>query len=238
MTPMSRLKLGELDLSVIDPHERDTRYIYDEIFDQQIYTHDSFRVPVGGTIMDVGANIGLYSIWAAQRYAPRRILAYEASPVTFRYTADNLARCLQPTPVDVLCISRAISSVAGREAILSQAPLVSGIATMLDVSRVAWARNLADGGELITHKTETTTVSAEMLRLGLDRIDMLKIDVEGHFMEVLAGVSAADFARISNIVLEADYLDVLGLSEEDICVWLRARGYEAEARDLTVYAWR
>ena len=34
---MRRMRFGTLDLSVIDPHERDTRYIYDEIFVSQIY---------------------------------------------------------------------------------------------------------------------------------------------------------------------------------------------------------
>ena len=237
MKPMSHLQLGELDLSVIDPHARDTEYIYDEIFGAQIYAHDRFRVPAGATIMDVGANIGLYSIWAARRYRAGRMLAYEASPVTFRYTADNLARHIG-AGTEVCCFNKAVSSHPGRELALSQAPLVSGISTMLDVERVAWARELRRTGELVTHSTTTTTVSDEMARLGLANVDLLKIDVEGHFMEVLAGIAADDFARISSIVLEADYLDVLGLSEEDICVWLRARGYTAEARDLTVYAWR
>lgn len=238
MTPMAQLQLGELALSVIDPNARDTEYIYDEIFRQQIYAHDRFRVPVGATIMDVGANIGLYSIWAARRYEGPRILAYEASPVTFRYTADNLSRHVASPGIEARCFNRAVSSRPGLELALSQAPYVSGISTMLDVERVSWARELQQSGELVTHRTTSTTVSDEMARHVLDRIDVLKIDVEGHFMEVLAGIAPADFARIDNIVLEADYLDVLGLSEEDICAWLRARGYTAEARDLTVYAWR
>ena len=52
-------------------------------------------------------------------------------------------------------------------------------------------------------------------------------------MEVLAGIAPADFARISNIVLESDYLEVLGLTEEKVCDHLRARGYAAEAREVT-----
>lgn len=238
MTPMSHLQLGELDLSVIDPNARDTEYIYDEIFEQKIYAHDRFRVTAGATIMDVGANIGLYSIWAAQRYEAARILAYEASPVTFRYTVDNLRRHIPAAATDARCFNTAVSSRPGLELALSQAPLVSGISTMLDVARVPWARELQRTGELVTHSTTTTTVAAEMGRHGIANVDILKIDVEGHFMEVLAGIAPDDFVRISNIVLEADYLDVLGLTEEDICVWLRARGYTAEARDLTVYAWR
>jgi len=42
---MKHLTLGGLDLAVIDPHERDTRYIYDEIFVDQIYFHPEMRLP-------------------------------------------------------------------------------------------------------------------------------------------------------------------------------------------------
>jgi hypothetical protein len=48
----------------------------------------------------------------------------------------------------------------------------------------------------------------------------------------------AEFDRIANIVLEADYLDVLQLSEERICEFLRARCYATEVCDQTIYGWR
>lgn len=238
MTPMRRLTLGELELSVIDPNARDTEYIYDEIFGQEIYAHDRFDIRPGATILDVGANIGLYSIWAARRYRAAEIVAYEASPDTVRYTADNLARLVDAGITRAQSLNQALSSRAGVEMTLAQAPFVSGISTMLDVDSVPWARELQRSGELVQHAITTTTVSSEMSRHGLARVDVLKIDVEGHFMEVLAGIDEEDFARIGNIVLEADYLDVLRLSEDDICDWLGARGYEAVARDLTVHAWR
>ena len=57
---MQRMTFGDLDLAVIDPHERDTRYIYDEIFVSQIYDYPEMRIPKHPVIMDVGANIGLY----------------------------------------------------------------------------------------------------------------------------------------------------------------------------------
>jgi FkbM family methyltransferase len=235
---MARMTFGDLDLAVIDPHERDTNYIYEEIFKQRIYHHSKFRIPANATIMDVGANIGLYSIWAAREYNPAAIFTYEASPVTFRYLIDNVSRHIDKGNIEVRCVNRAVSSAPGLELILKQAPLVSGISTMLDATKVTWVRDLQDAGDLVSHKTISTTVSAEIAKNGSARIDILKIDVEGHFMEVLAGISEADFERIGNIVLEADYLDVLQLSEERICAFLGAKGYTTEARDLTVYAWR
>src|SRR5262245_44299175 len=68
---MQRMTLGGLDLAIIDPHERDTRYIYDEVFVSQIYDHPEMRIPQHPVVMDVGANIGLYCLWAHRRYQPR-----------------------------------------------------------------------------------------------------------------------------------------------------------------------
>ena len=79
-TAKRRMRLGDLDLSVIDPFERDTEYIYNEIFEGGTYDHPRIKLPERPTIIDVGANIGLFTIWAARKHRPRTILAYEASP--------------------------------------------------------------------------------------------------------------------------------------------------------------
>ncbi|MFZ4809430.1 MAG: hypothetical protein ACOYLQ_19415 [Hyphomicrobiaceae bacterium] len=67
MTPLRRLRLGDLDLSINDPFERDIEYIYNEIFLSHVYEHPQIRLPERPTIIDVGANVGLFTIWAARR---------------------------------------------------------------------------------------------------------------------------------------------------------------------------
>jgi hypothetical protein len=83
MIPMRRLRLGDLELSHHDVFERDIDYIYSEIFPGAAYDHPHIKLPERPTIVDVGANVGLYSIWAARKYQPQTILAFEASPSTF-----------------------------------------------------------------------------------------------------------------------------------------------------------
>jgi len=76
---------------------------------------------------------------------------------------------------------------------------------------------------------------------GLTTVDLLKIDVEGHFMEVLEGISPADTAKVRNIVLEAEYVEALGHSSGSISAILRDKGYNVEAQDaaqIMIYAWR
>lgn len=47
-----------------------------------------------------------------------------------------------------------------------------------------------------------TSVSLLMRRHSLQRIDLLKIDVEGSELDVLLGIEAADFLKIRNVVAE------------------------------------
>lgn len=87
----------------------------------------------------------------------------------------------------------------------------------------------------------STTVSREMAVRGLASIDLLKIDVEGYFMEVLEGIALADFAKIRNIVLEAEYTEALGHTADSLCALLRDKGYDVEAKQaaqIMIYAWR
>lgn len=236
---MKRLTLGGLDLAVIDPNERDTAYIFDEIFTERIYEHPRFELAPGAIILDVGANIGLYTIWAARRYRPATIVAFEASPTTYAYLVENVARHVDRAATRVQTVNQAVSDAEGLTLELHQAPFTSGISTVLGEASVPWVDALRKSGELVTHKVTTTTLSREIARRGIERVDLLKIDVEGHFLAVLAGIGPADMARVRRIALEADYLEALGLKEDDVHALLRAKGFATDTRGhQTIYAWR
>jgi hypothetical protein len=76
---------------------------------------------------------------------------------------------------------------------------------------------------------------------GLASVGLLKIDVEGYFMEVLEGIAPADFAKVRNIVMEAEYAEALGHTADSLCALLSDKGYSVEAKDaaqIMIYAWR
>lgn len=235
---MQRMKFGDLDLSVIDPHERDTQYIYDEIFVERQYDHPSFKLPAASTIFDVGANIGLFCIWAHQVHRPRAIHAFEASPVTFAYLQDNIARYVEPGTTHVRAINKAVARAAGKTLTLHQSPLVSGISTLLDQAQVPWVKSLSDSHEIIKHQVPTTTLSEEIRLQDIQSIDLLKIDVEGYYMEVLGGLDDAGFARVRNAVIEIEYADVTGAGPDEVDRLFRAKGFKTDPREQTLYAWR
>jgi FkbM family methyltransferase len=232
------MTFGGLELSVIDPHERDTKYIYDEIFVSQIYYHPEMRIPKHPIIMDVGSNIGLYGIWAHRRYQPKEMYCYEASPRTFPYLEANVERLIDAETTKVHIFNRALARSSGETIALHQSPLVSGISTLLDKSKVRWVQELSASDDLITYDVVTSTVSAEMAANKIPAVDILKIDVEGYFMEVLKGIAEADFERIRNIVVEIDYSAEAEVTPLDVEAMLTARGYQIDQEDGTFYAWR
>jgi FkbM family methyltransferase len=238
---MRRLQLGDLDISHYDVFDRDIQYIYDEIFPGAAYDHPHVRLSGQPTIIDVGANVGLYSIWAARKYRPAKILSYEASPTTFACLSDNVARHISPGGTAASCFNLAVSNEAGRDLVLHQPPWNSGFSTLLDGAKLPWVEELRGSGELIAHKVRSTTISHEIAKHGLAVVDLLKIDVEGHFVEVLEGIAQADLPKVRNIVLEAEYADALGQSRESLCALLHSKGYSVEAKDaaqIMIYAWR
>jgi predicted aspartyl protease len=97
---------------------------------------------------------------------------------------------------------------------------------------------------MTAYEVISSTVSDEIESNRLAAIDVLKIDVEGYFMEVLKGIAPNDFARIANMVLELDYLPETGIKPGEVEELLRAKGYRTDWLDpsqdnnLVLYGWR
>jgi FkbM family methyltransferase len=82
-----------------------------------------------------------------------------------------------------------------------------------------------------TYQCPVTTVSAEVARHGIDRIDLLKIDAEGSELDVLAGIDPADWPRIGQVVLEAHGAELRHGAE----AVLREHGFHVSAQRVGFY---
>ena len=127
----------------------------------------------GGDFVDVGAQIGLYTVTAARATAGR-VLAFEPNPLARAQLAENvrLNGC-----TNVAVVPKAVGGSPGRA--LLHVPATP------DPSFSSLAGGRFAEGEPID--VEVTTVDAEVEALGL-RPSVVKIDVEGGELAVVEGM--------------------------------------------------
>ncbi len=162
----------------------------------------------GMTVIDVGANDGLYTLFAARRVGRRgRVVAVEPSSRERRNLERNLALNRLK---NVMVVPNALAAEAGR-ADLQIAPAVHG------------GHNTLGG---FAHEGETLDAVAQRLALG--KVDVAKIDVEGAEVKVLTGGRALLMASHPVLLIEAndDALRKQGTSTDDLIALLRSLDYE------------
>ncbi|MTH99690.1 FkbM family methyltransferase [Roseibium sp. RKSG952] len=122
----------------------------------------------GSVFVDVGANVGTYSLFAAKRGA--RVLAIEANPETAGKLAFNIAAN------DLAAVELAQTAVGAEAGELSlwHEPSNCGFATLVeDLTTGEWA------GDWRPRKVAVRPLLDVVQEAGLSRVDVMKIDVEG-----------------------------------------------------------
>lgn len=131
----------------------------------------------GGVIIDVGANVGAYSRSIRNANRTVQIHAFEPHPKTYLKLTENVAL------LDVGTYNVAVGSRAGQLQLFDYA----------DEDGSSHASLYRDVIEHI-HKEQSTRHEVEVISLdsfvvdhGIERVALLKIDTEGHELEVLKG---------------------------------------------------
>jgi FkbM family methyltransferase len=176
-------------------------------------------LPRGGTFVDAGAHIGRYSMMAAEKIGPSgRVIAIEPSPDNYAFLCEN--RALNGmnwiTPVQV-----ALSKQDG------VGEMVRGSDQATNSLRADWLNNLEGASDQRPRQAVVVRSLASLLtEVGVDRVDLLKIDVEGAELDVLTG--AADVlqsGRVREIVCEVHEPSASVAQVEAV---LKNRGYAVE----------
>lgn len=138
------------------------------------------------TIIDAGANIGLSSVFFARRYPSATVVAMEPETSNFELLQKNVASYRGIVPL--------------------QAALWSRDATLdvTDPGTGKWGYQVtdrSDGGQPVVQRVNALTVGTVMERAGFDRVDILKLDIEGAEKEVL-DASSGWIDKVGLIVAE------------------------------------
>jgi amino acid adenylation domain-containing protein/FkbM family methyltransferase len=203
-------------------------FMYQEIFANQTYLQHGITLADDACIFDVGANIGLFSLFASYSCRRARIYAFEPIPPVFDLLRLNVA--LHGLDAHLFACGLAdteqpalftyyphCSIISGRFADQQEDRAVVKIylrnQQRLAVPGMALASEELD--ELLAGRLTSETFSCPLRPLssvlreqGIEQIDLLKIDVEKSEMAVLGGIAEEDWPKIRQIVIEV--LDVEG----------------------------
>lgn len=169
---------------------------------REVWIDEAYRAPFmrsGGTLVDLGANIGLTSLWLVKNYSFSRVVAVEPVPGN----AELLRRNFLLNHVQGEVVEAAIGPFDG-------------------VARFEMSQN-SNQGRLSTVGVQVQVISMNSVITvyELNKIDLLKIDIEGGEQELFNG--PADWLdKVHAIIIEFHDKEVDSLR---IVTLLESRGF-------------
>jgi natural product biosynthesis luciferase-like monooxygenase protein/amino acid adenylation domain-containing protein/FkbM family methyltransferase len=237
------------DMTVAHLSDYQAADAYREIFRDHDYLRHGIRLEDGACIFDIGANIGLFSLFANQTCRQPRIYAFEPMPTTFEVLRTNMALY----GLDVALFNHGIADqpanaeftfypnapgMSGRFATsegdhLMQRAIVRG--WLEESGSRAMAPSAEDLDSLLADWFRAETVvcpvrplSEVIAETGVERIDLLKIDAESSEVDVLRGLSEMDWPKIRQVVAEVHSPELLA----GMRGILEPRGFEVATADV------
>jgi len=224
------------ELEVVHHNRSETDLIYKEVFEDHTYLKHGLTLPDGACVFDVGANIGIFTLFVHQHCRDARVYAFEPSPPIFEKLAINTA--LYDLDVELFNCGLSnetkqlpftfypkMSSMSGvyADAALDESLTRAALSNRDDALAQEQDELLAGHFVSETFQCQFRTLSEVMREHQVKHIDLLKIDVEKSELDVLEGIGPSEWEKIDQLVIEVHDLD--GRLEE-VTALLRERGFE------------
>jgi amino acid adenylation domain-containing protein/non-ribosomal peptide synthase protein (TIGR01720 family)/FkbM family methyltransferase len=211
---------------VASQNKNETDFMYKEIFEQKIYLQHGVELKDGDCVFDVGANIGMFSLFVGRMCRHAKIYAFEPIPPLYEllranaalYGLDaNLFKCgvSAETTRQEFTYYPHLTLMSGRFADLTQD---QEVVKLFESNRwgterpSAWDERILD--EVLAERMTSESFVCQMKRISdvirehrIERIDLLKIDVQKSELEVLKGIDEGDWSKIEQVVLEVHDVD-------------------------------
>jgi FkbM family methyltransferase len=168
--------------------------------------------PAARTIVDIGAHVGSFTVWAARRSPRARLVAVEPNPETFQLLTQNIRdNGLQDR---VITVNSAIAAAPG----IGSLELVEhSLGTRL-------ARGTGTG-----HRVNVQTLAELLADAGLVDVDLLKMDCEGREYEVFEAIGSELLRSVR--VLACEYHPEPNRDVEELDRMLHWAGFKVQRPD-------
>jgi amino acid adenylation domain-containing protein/FkbM family methyltransferase len=211
-------------MAIVQQNKNETDYLYEELFVKQIYIQHGIRLRENACVFDVGANIGLFTLFISQQYPSARIYAFEPiAPIfeTLRINANLYGSNVKLFPVglsqeektETFTYYPRYSMMSGLSAYANATDEVEVIKRYISNEEQSGA---AEMGALLEHADEILAgrfavelcesqlrkLSDVLREEAIEHIDLLKIDVQRAELDVLCGIGEENWKKIDQIVME------------------------------------
>lgn len=187
---------------------RETEYIFSEIFLEQQYINHNIVIQEGDCIFDIGANIGLFALFINQFQRGLNIFAFEPIKPIFEVLTHNIRL---HNLENVSLFNYGIGSENAIERIFTYFPNLPGNSTEKPAEKLLQKAIMTEriGQEQTAFFYQSTPIAGEVRTLScvikdlsIEKIDLLKIDVEGDELIVLQGIDPEHWSKVKQVVAE------------------------------------
>ena len=188
-------------------------FVLREVLVEETYRDVLPLLPQRGLrVLDIGANLGSFTIWLSQTAKVDEAFCFEPEPDSFRLLRFNLAN-------NSCGFARALDSAVGGQSRAAQIALKEDSPGGTNIYRTP-----PDPGHHQGNAIQVVGFS-EWLRQTPGLFDLLKMDCEGSEWEIVRETSQPEFARFGVIVAEV-HCDPEGLhAVEDFAGLMESRGF-------------
>ena len=209
----------------------EAEWIYNEIMAKQEYFQNGLSVEEARCVIDIGANIGIFTMAVKLKVPEATVYAFEPIPETFHVLEQNVRLLGCP---DVHLYNVAVGSQDQVEQTFTFFPTMPGNSTALPALK-AEQRPAAEqifGKEEMdlfwqveTRTVQVRTLSSVIREQGITSVDFLKIDVEGSEISVLDGIEEIHWPIFKQIAVETHSAKL----QEQVCEILAHRNFAVYA---------
>ena len=212
----------------------EVKLVYEEV---QAYLKHGIELQEGDVVFDVGANIGLFTLWVHWLKQDIKVYAFEPVPAIFDVLQANVERLdskkLLVFPYglsqesmtttfayypNATITSRLYPGVSGEELNDLKQMIINNLKDLpFFVSWIRWLppflrspiidRKLTTAFQMEQVECQLKTLSAVIQEHKIEQIDLLKIDVEKSELDVLLGIDEADWHIIKQVFVEVHDLE-------------------------------
>jgi len=161
--------------------------IPDHYLRREYMKHPDYVPSKGWVVLDIGAYVGIYSLWVSKLIDDGFVVAFEPNPLAFRWLINNIKL---NNATNIKALPYALGDDIGKQKLYIAGENVE--ASSLIVNHIAnnpTGKYLIVGEYVVPVVTLDYIINRSMKIIGksINYIDLAKIDVEGYEMKVLKG---------------------------------------------------